>query len=67
MLSILLAGLISVAPPPEDEDGELNILDDVAFPLAWQAGDPAGDCDANGRFDIVDFACFQQRFVTGCE
>jgi hypothetical protein len=48
-------------------DGELNVLDFVAFQLAWVAQDPSADCDANGVFDILDFACFQQEFAAGCE
>lgn len=47
-------------------DGVLNVLDFVAFQLAWQNSDPAADCDASGEFDVLDFVCFQQRFGEGC-
>lgn len=47
-------------------DGELNVLDFVAFQLAWSSGDPAGDCDGNGVFNVVDFVCFQLLFQGGC-
>ena len=48
-------------------DGVLNVLDFVAFQLAWQVSDPAADCDASGTFDIIDFVCFQTRFQEGCD
>ena len=47
-------------------DGVLNILDFVAFQLAFQAQDPIADCDANGVFNVLDFVCYQQEFVAGC-
>ncbi|MFG0315140.1 MAG: GC-type dockerin domain-anchored protein, partial [Phycisphaerales bacterium] len=47
-------------------DGSLNVLDFVAFQLAFTAGDAAADCDENGLFDVLDFVCFQQEFVVGC-
>ena len=48
-------------------DGELNVLDFVAFQQLWQDGDPGADCDANGVFNVLDFVCFQQRFQIGCQ
>ena len=53
-------------PADVNGDGELNVLDFVAFQLLWQAQAPEGDCDANGLYNILDFVCFQQRFVEGC-
>lgn len=47
-------------------DGSLDILDFVAFQIAFVAGDPAADCDTNGSFNILDFVCFQQLFQAGC-
>ena len=47
-------------------DGNLDVLDFVAFQILWQAGDPAADCDANALFNILDFICFQQLFQAGC-
>ena len=49
-----------------NDDGALNVLDFVAFQLAWQAQDPAADCDANAQFQILDFICFQTLFHDGC-
>jgi len=49
-----------------NEDGELNVLDFVAFQELWQAGDPLGDCDGNGVFNVLDFVCYQLLFVEGC-
>lgn len=47
-------------------DGQSNILDFVAFQLAFVAGDLAADCDASGTLDILDFVCFQAIFKAGC-
>jgi hypothetical protein len=47
-------------------DGTLNVLDFVAFQLAWVAQEPEADCDGSGDFDVLDFVCFQQAFVAGC-
>ena len=48
-------------------DGVLNVLDFVAFQLAWQAQEAIADCDDNGTYDILDFVCYQQLFVAGCD
>jgi hypothetical protein len=53
-------------PADVNADGNLNILDFVAFQLLWQHADPAADCDANAAFNILDFVCFQQLFQAGC-
>ena len=47
-------------------DGQLNVLDFVAFQALWEAQDPSADCDVSGTFDVLDFVCFQQQFVAGC-
>ena len=48
-------------------DGDLNVLDFVAYQIAWQDMDPAADCDGNGAFNVLDFVCFQQAWQAGCE
>jgi outer membrane protein assembly factor BamB len=53
-------------PADVNADGELNILDFVAFQNAFTSGDPAADCDGNGAFNILDFVCFQGLFQAGC-
>jgi len=47
-------------------DGVLNVLDFVAFQIAWQAQTPEGDCDANGIYNVLDFVCYQQLYQAGC-
>jgi hypothetical protein len=47
-------------------DGNLNILDFVAFQGLFQMGDPGADCDGNGLFNILDFVCYQGKFQAGC-
>jgi hypothetical protein len=47
-------------------DGNLNILDFVAFQIAFQAQDPNADVNDDGLFNILDFVAFQQIFVAGC-
>ena len=53
-------------PADVNGDGQLNVLDFVAFQLLWQAADPAADCDANAEFDVLDFVCYQLAFQAGC-
>lgn len=47
-------------------DGELNVLDFVAFQLAWGAQEPGADCDGDGDWTVLDFVCIQAAFVMGC-
>jgi hypothetical protein len=47
-------------------DGGLNVLDFVAFQLAWQAGDGAADVNGDGVLNVLDFTAFQSLFVKGC-
>lgn len=47
-------------------DGVLDVLDFVAFQLAWQDQDPIADCDANGLYNVLDFVCYQLLFQEGC-
>jgi hypothetical protein len=48
-------------------DGDLSVLDFVAFQQAWQASEPAADCNGDGGWNVLDFVCFQQLFQAGCE
>ena len=48
-------------------DGELNILDFVAFQALFVDGDPAADVNGDGVLNILDFVAFQQIFQAGCE
>lgn len=48
-------------------DGELNILDFVAFQNAFEGADPKADCNDSGGLDILDFICFQGLFQAGCD
>lgn len=54
-------------PPDINGDGLLNVLDFVAFQLAWIDGLDIADCDGDGAFDVLDFVCYQQAFNAGCE
>jgi hypothetical protein len=47
-------------------DGAANILDFVAFQIAFVGMDPEADCDGNGMLNILDFVCFQGVFQAGC-
>ena len=60
-------------PPPVAQcaadingDGQLSILDFVAFQYAWQLQDPIADCNGDATFNILDFVCYQQLFQAGC-
>jgi hypothetical protein len=55
-------------PADLNADGALDILDFIAFQLAFQAGDMTADCDADGILtNPLDFICFQQLFLAGCD
>ena len=47
-------------------DGDLNILDFVAFQLQWGADAAVADCDGDGAHSILDFVCFQSLFQSPC-
>ena len=47
-------------------DGELSILDFVAFQQAFVAGGEDADFNGDGELSILDFVAFQQAFVAGC-
>jgi len=53
-------------PADVNGDGELNILDFVAFQSLFEGQDPAADCTGDGAFNILDFTCFQALFEAGC-
>jgi hypothetical protein len=66
-LDDLYVGKAGAACPADvNADGELNVLDFVAFQQLWQQQDPAADCDDSATYDILDFVCFQQLFQAGC-
>ena len=52
--------------PDFNGDGNLDILDFVAFQDAFVAGDPAADIDGDGSLSILDFVAFQNAFNAGC-
>jgi len=47
-------------------DGELNILDFIAFQALFEAGDDAADANGDGDLNILDFTAFQALFEAGC-
>lgn len=53
-------------PADFNGDGNLDILDFVAFQNAFVNGDAGADCNQDGNLDILDFVCFQALFVAGC-
>ena len=46
-------------------DGELSILDFVAYQAAFVMQDPCADINGDGAFDILDFVAFQVLFQGG--
>jgi murein tripeptide amidase MpaA len=46
-------------------DGDLSILDFVAYQAAWQNGDPCADLNGDGDLNILDFVAFQALFQGG--
>lgn len=48
-------------------DGVLNVLDFVAFQIAFQNGDMSADVNGDGALNIIDFATFQVLWQEGCD
>jgi len=48
-------------------DGQVNVLDFVAFQTSFLDDELAADCDDDGSLTIADFVCFQGAFAAGCE
>jgi hypothetical protein len=49
-----------------NSDGALNILDFIAFQIAFLAQDPQADCTGDDLLNVLDFICFQNLFKLGC-
>lgn len=47
-------------------DGELDLFDFLEYVNAFNAANPAADCDASGSLDLFDFLCFTNAFNAGC-
>jgi len=48
-------------------DGEISILDFLAFLNAWNDQDNTADMDRNGVINTQDFLVFLNAFTAGCE
>lgn len=48
--------------PDFDQNGDLNMLDFIAFQNAFQSGDDDADFDKDGKLTVVDFVLFQGAF-----
>ena len=53
-------------PGDANGDGELNVLDFVAFQQLFVAGDNGADCDGDDGLSVLDFVCFQAVWSAGC-
>jgi subtilisin family serine protease len=60
------AVLAGACPADFNKDGNLDILDFIAYQNAWTAQEAEADCDDNGLYNILDFVCFQNLFQAGC-
>ncbi|MEQ8316985.1 MAG: GC-type dockerin domain-anchored protein [Phycisphaerales bacterium] len=49
-----------------DGDGELTVMDLLAFQSFFDAGDPRADFDGDGELSLFDFLAFQNAFAAGC-
>lgn len=52
--------------PDLDCDGELTIIDFLAFNLFFDRGEAKADFDDNGTLDVFDFLAFVNDFLAGC-
>jgi len=59
--------LIEACGADVNDDGDLSILDFIAFQGMFQSGDPGADCNGDGALNVLDFSCFQSLFVGGCQ
>ena len=63
--TIFVAGDVACVPD-FNEDGTLDVLDFVAFQIAFTSGDLRADVNGDGVLDVLDFVGFQALFVAGC-
>ncbi len=49
-----------------NQDGVLDLFDFLAFVNAFNAADPAADCDVDAELTLFDFLCFVNAFNQGC-
>lgn len=49
-----------------DGNGALNVLDYIAYQLAWHQGNMDADCNADGVLNILDYVCFHKAWHAGC-
>jgi trimeric autotransporter adhesin len=47
-------------------DDVLDLFDFLEYVNAFNANQPAADCDASGGLDLFDFLCFANAFNAGC-
>jgi glucose/arabinose dehydrogenase len=47
-------------------DGALDLFDFLAFTNAFNAGDPAAECDGEQGLSLFDFLCYTNAFNQGC-
>jgi|GEM_PF-3076590 len=66
-LAVLDVSSCSACPVDLDGDGELTVLDFLAFQNAFDAGDQLADVDDDGQLTIFDFLVFQSLFQAGCD
>jgi len=57
---------VSGCPADYDANGELSILDLIAYQGLFLEEAPVADCNGDGSFDVLDFICVQGLFVSGC-
>lgn len=65
-LSVLLSRCEATCIADVNGDGELSVLDFVAFQLLWVDQDPAADCNGDEAYSILDFVCYQLLYQAGC-
>ena len=57
---------LAKCPADLDGNGDLTLLDFLAFRNLFDAGDPLADFDGDGRLTLFDFLAFQNAFDDGC-
>lgn len=59
--------IVAVCLADFDGSGELDVMDFLAYQVAFDAGDLATDLDGDGTLTIFDFLAFSNAFEDGCD
>ena len=65
-IAVTMLGTMAQCYPDFTGDGTLDLFDFLAYVNAFNAADPAAECNGDGSLDLFDFLCFVNAFNAGC-